>query len=156
MTLFDRYFAARRRLKVGLVLAGTISGAIFGLALTVFGKLVAGAPPATAANYAWNAAVFGILAGIVSPVVTWSGLRRVPLWRTAAEPLALAIGGGVVSVLAGSGVLFLALPPAGLVIGFLRLSRAYPQDRISEPALPGRIESRTTTNAEADKGFIDF
>jgi hypothetical protein len=128
MAFLNPYFATRRWLNVGLVTAGAVAGATVGVVLTALGKVVAGAPPATASNYAWNAAVFGLLAGIVSPVVTWAALRRAPLWRTIAEPLALAVAGGAAGVLAGSGILFLALPPAGLVIGFVRLSRRYPQE----------------------------
>lgn len=145
MGLFNPYFATRRWLKVALVVAGIGSGAVFGLVLTVFGKIVAGAPPATAANYLWNAAVFGALGGIVSPVVAWSALRRVPLWRTVAEPLALAVAGGAAGVLVGSAVLFLALPPVGLVAGFIRLSRAYPQEPSLDDPAQGRIPVRAAS-----------
>lgn len=93
MSPLDSHFATRRRLKVGLTLAGIFAGAVFGVVLTRLGKIVAGAPPATLANYLWNAAVFGAVAGIVSPLVAWSGLRRVPLWRTVTEPLLWAVGG---------------------------------------------------------------
>ena len=147
MGLFNLDFAVRRWLKVALVVAGIVSGAVFGLALTVFGKIVTGAPPATAANYLWNSAVFGILAGIVSPLVAWSALRRVPLWRTVAEPLALALAGGAAGVLLGSEVLFLALPPAGLILGFVRLSRAYPQEpSLDDPAQAERIAVRSASD----------
>jgi len=49
-----RFFATRRRLKVGLVIAGAVSGAIVGAAITVLGRIVAGAPPATLMNYVIN------------------------------------------------------------------------------------------------------
>jgi hypothetical protein len=52
-------------------------------------------------------------------------LRRVPVWRTVVEPLGYAIAGGVAAVIAGSGLLLLALPPIGLGLGFLRLHRRY-------------------------------
>src|SRR5688500_14867780 len=110
--------SARHRLTAGLVAAGFCAGAIFGVAITVFGKIVAGAPPATPANYLWNAVVFGVAAAVVSPVVTWSALRRVPLWRTVVEPLTLAVAGGALAVMAASPALCLILPPAGLLIGF--------------------------------------
>ena len=124
--MFDRNLAVQGRLAFGLTVAGFTAGAVFGVALTAFGKIVAGAPPATLSNYLWNAGVFGGLAALVSPVVSWSALRNVPLWRTVVEPLALAIAGGAIGVLAGSAVLFIALPPVALVAGFFRLSRAYP------------------------------
>jgi hypothetical protein len=83
----------RARLQIGLMVAGAAAGVMAGAALTMLGKIVAGAPPATAANYVWNMAVFGFLAMVVSPLVTWSALRRAPLWRTVAEPLAGALAG---------------------------------------------------------------
>jgi hypothetical protein len=117
--------STRRWLKVGLTVGGAIAGAAFGIALTRLGKIVAGAPPATLANYAWNAAVFGAIAGVVSPVVSWSLLRRVPLWRTVIEPLAFAVAGGCGAVIVGVPALILVLPPAGLVLGILGLQRRY-------------------------------
>jgi hypothetical protein len=135
MRLLDPHFSTRRWLKVGLTVSGAVAGAAFGLALTRLGKIVAGAPPATLANYAWNAAVFGVLAGIVSPVVSWSVLRRVPLWRTIIEPLAFAAAGGTVAVILGAPILLLMLPPAGLAFGFLQLQRRYP-DPHALPSTP--------------------
>lgn len=125
MRLFDPTYTTRRWLKAGLTVSGVVAGAVFGLVLTRLGKIVAGAPPASLANYAWNAAVFALLGGIVSPIVSWSALRRVPVWRTVVEPLAYAIAGGAAAVIVGSGLLLLALPPAGLVLGFVRLRYRY-------------------------------
>jgi hypothetical protein len=127
-----------RRLKFGLAIAGIAAGTLFGVVLTVFGKIVAGAPPATLANYAWNATLFGVMAGVVAPVVTWSELRRVPLWRTIVEPLGLAVAGGALGVLVGSEILFLALPPAALIAGFALLRRRYPQEPAA--AVAGSLE----------------
>lgn len=125
MPLFDPYFSTRRWLKFALAIGGALAGAAFGIALTRLGKIVAGAPPATLANYAWNAIVFGGLAGVVSPLVAWSVMRRVPLWRTVIEPLTYAVAGGGVAVLVGTPALLLVLPPAGLVLGFVGLRRRY-------------------------------
>src|SRR5690348_11193343 len=111
MPFFDPIYSTRRWLTVGLTVSGMVAGAAFGLVLTRLGKLVAGAPPATIGNYVWNATVFGVLAGIVSPIVSWSALRRVPLWRTVAEPLAYAVAGGTAALVVGSGALLLTLPP---------------------------------------------
>ena len=118
--------STRRWLKVGLVVAGALAGATFGLVLTRLGKIIAGAPPATIANYAWNAAVFGVLAGVVSPLVTWSALRSAPLWLTIAEPLVAAVAGGCAAVVVGVPALILVLPPLGLWLGFANLRRRYP------------------------------
>jgi len=138
MHLVHSTFATRRWLKMGLTISGVVAGAAFGIVLTRFGKIVSGAPPATVANYAWNAAVFGVLAGVVSPVVTWSELRRAPLWRTVLEPLAYAVAGGATAVIVGSAVLLLALPPLGLALGYARLRHRYPQP----PVLPSNLNSR--------------
>jgi len=127
MQLLDPQLATRRRLQTGLVIAGGLAGAIFGIALTKMGKIAAVAPPATLGNYAWNAAVFAALAAVVSPMVSWSGLRRVPLWRTVVEPLAVAVAGGAAAVVAGSPLMLLVLPPVGLTLGFLSLRRRYPE-----------------------------
>jgi len=123
-----------RWLKVGLTVGGAVAGAAFGVVLTRLGKIVADAPPASVANYVWNATIFGVLAGIASPVVSWSLLRRVPLWRTVVEPLAYALAGGTAAVVIGAPLLLLLLPPAGLVLGFFRLQRRYPDPH----ALPSK------------------
>jgi hypothetical protein len=121
----DEFYGTRRRLRVGLLVAGAISGAFGGAALTVLGKIVAGAPPATVPNYIWNMVVFGVIGAVLSPVVTWSALRNAPLWRTVCEPLLAGIAAATVGVLAGSGVLFLTLAPIGVAAAILRLNYAY-------------------------------
>lgn len=126
MPPFRNPSSTRRLLQIGLVAAGFVAGAVFGVVLTRLGKIVAGAPPATFDNYVWNAVVFGLMAAVVSPLVTWSGLRRVPLWRTIAEPLVAAIAGGCVAVIVNVPVLILFLPPLGLALGFANLRRRYP------------------------------
>jgi hypothetical protein len=121
----DSTLSTRRWLKVGLTIGGALSGAVFGIMLTRLGEIAAGAPPATLANYAWNAAVFGVMSGLISPLVSWAALRRVPLWRTFAEPLAYAVAGGTAAVILGAPLLLLVLPPLGLAAGFARLARRH-------------------------------
>lgn len=130
MTNIKSLFSTRRLLKIGLAAAGAIAGAVFGLVLTRLGKIATGAPPATLANYVWNAVAFGAIAAVVSPLITWSALRRVPLWRTVAEPLVAAVVGGSAAVIVGVPVLILVLPPIGLALGFANLRRRYP-DRVA-------------------------
>ncbi len=141
MPLFDPYFATRRHLKIGLVVAGALAGVAFGVVLTRLGKLATGAPPADFANYVWNAVVFGAIAGIVSPTITWSALQRAPLWRTIAEPLVCATAAGAAAVILGIPVLVLLLPPVGLALGFLNLRRRYPEtrERIATPPANKRL-----------------
>ena len=125
----------RRWVTLGLTVTGALAGAVGGLALTVLGKIVAGAPPADAANYLWNAGVFGVMGAILGPTVTWSALRRVPLWRTVAEPLVGAVLGAGVGVLLGSGALFLLLAPVGAAAAVARLERAYRPKPLPVPHL---------------------
>ena len=127
MALLNPHYATRRYLKVGLILAGALAGAAFGLLLTRLGKLVTGAEDATLANYVWNAGVFGLVAAVVSPIVSWTSLRSVPLWRTIVEPLAWAASGGLAAVVMGVPALILVLPPVGLLLGFVVLGRRYPE-----------------------------
>jgi hypothetical protein len=131
------------RLTIALVFAGAGAGAAAGAVLTVLGKVVAGAPPATPANLAWNMAVFALAAAVVSPLVTWSAFRRVPLWRTVLEPLAGVIAGAGIAVALGSGVLLLLLLPAGLVAAMLRLGHRY-ADRSAAPLLGGGAHGGAT------------
>ena len=140
MRIFGHSLGTRRFLQLGLVVAGAVSGAVFGLVLTRLGKVVTDAPPATLANYLWNAAVFAALAAIVSPVVTWTELRRVPLWRTVVEPLAAAVAGGCGAVILGVPVLILVLPPLGLALGIANLRRRYP-DPFAENLLPASLDT---------------
>ena len=130
------YSSTRLWLKVALTVAGVLAGAAFGVALTKLGKVIAGAPPATLENYVWNAVVFGVLAGIVSPLVSWWALRRAPLWRTVVEPLGYAVAGGGMAVLIGVPGLILVLPPVGLALGIARLRQRYPEPRPLFPIRP--------------------
>lgn len=111
----------RRWITAGLVLAGAASGAVVGLALTVFGKTVGGAPPADLANYLWNAGVFAAMGAAIAPVVTWTALRRAPLWRVITEPLLASVAGATLGVLMGSATLFLVLTPLGSAAAVARL-----------------------------------
>jgi hypothetical protein len=120
-----RFFATRQRLKTGLVIAGLASGAIVGVAITILGKIVAGAPPATLSNYLINIAWFAAFGAVIGPAVTWTALRRVPLWRTVLEPLVAGIAGAAIGVALGSLPLFLALVPIGIGAAATRLGVVY-------------------------------
>jgi hypothetical protein len=137
--------AVRLRLQAGLMLAGAIAGALVGAGMTVLGKIVTGAPAATSANYVWNMAAFGLMAAVVSPLVTWSALRRVPLWRTVVEPLAGALVGAGIGVALGSGVAFLLLAPLGLAAAMFRLARRY-----RDPAVARLTADATLVRTPAD------
>ena len=134
----DPAAGTRRAITVALVVGGMIAGALIGLALTPLGKLVAGAPPATLANYQWNAVVFGVVGALVAPAVTWSALRQVPLWRAVAEPLAGGIAGAALGTLLGSGAAFLLLAPLGALAAAWRLQAAHRAARLGEGSSVGR------------------
>jgi hypothetical protein len=143
MSISEPHLATHWRIKVGLTVAGAVAGAAFGIILTPLGKIAAGAPPATLANYVRNAVWFAAMSAVVSPIVAWSTLRRVPLWRTIAEPLGLAVTGGVIGVVTSVPALLLALPPVGLVLGFMHLQR-----RFREPVAPPHKKSALADMAD--------
>lgn len=118
--------ATRRWITAGLVGGGALAGATLGIALTPLGKLVAGAPPADAANYIRNAYAFAVIGACVAPAVVWSTLRNAPIWRTIAEPLVGCLIGAGVGMLTGSGAVFLALIPVGGAVAAARLAIAHP------------------------------
>ena len=134
-----RYFATRRRLKVGLFAAGVCGGALIGMVLTVFGKVVTGAPPATMSNFLVNAGWFSLFGAIIGPAVTWSALRNVPLWRTVMEPLAAGVAGAAIGVAVGSPTLFLALVPVGIGASVARLSYSYRTQRDTGRLTDGQV-----------------
>lgn len=113
------------RLTLLLAVTGALGGALIGAALTVLGKIIASAPPATAANYGRNVLVFGVMGALTAPLVTWSALRRVPLWRTMLEPVLACVAGAVAGLLLGSPLAFLALPVLGVAIAVWRLNYVY-------------------------------
>lgn len=120
-----QFFATRRNLEVGLVVAGLISGAIIGAAITVLGKIVTGAPPATPSNYLINMTWFALFGAVIGPTVIWTALKRAPLWRTVVEPLLAGLAGAAVGVALGSPLLFLALVPIGIGAAATRLGYVY-------------------------------
>ena len=126
----------RRGITAGLILGGAIAGAVFGALLTPLGKIVAGAPPADMGNYVWNATSFAIFGAVLAPIVTWAGLRRAPLWRTIVEPLAGAIAGVGLGVLAGSPLLFLLGFPVGAAAAAARLAYVHRNRASDAPRLP--------------------
>ena len=126
-----RFFATRRNLKTGLVISGLVSGAVAGAAITVLGKIVAGAPPATLSNYLINMCWFAVFGAVIGPVVTWTALQRVPLWRTVLEPLLAGIAGAAIGVALGSTGLFLTLIPIGVGAAATRLGFAYREKKPS-------------------------
>ena len=76
-------------------------------------------------NLCW----FGLFGAIIGPTVTWSALRRVPLWRTMLEPVVAGVAGAAIGVAIGSPVLFLALVPVGIIAAVTRLGFVYSEKR---------------------------
>ena len=111
----------RRWITFGLVLSGALSGALLGLAMTSLGKIVTGAPPADAANYVRNMIAFAAMGAMMTPLVTWTTMRRVPLWRAVAEPVMGGVAGAAVAASLGFGVGILLLPPLGMLAAVARL-----------------------------------
>ena len=145
----QQYFATRWRLRLGLIIAGVVGGAIVGAALTILGKIVTGAPPATIPNYVWNIVAFGLFGAVIGPIVTWSALRRVPLWRTMIEPVVAGVAGAAIGVAIGSPALFLALVPVGIIAAVTRLGFVYREKSLAYQLNDGREpESRSLDDPE--------
>ncbi len=110
-----------------LVAFGAVAGALIAVPFTYVAKLIAGAPPADIANYAWNMGVMAVAGAIFGPPVAWLTMRRAPLWRAFLEPAA----GGVVGVVAGyyiGGPLgFFLGGGLGVAAATWRLHRAFPE-----------------------------
>jgi hypothetical protein len=113
------------RITLQLALLGAVAGILVAIPITIIGKLIAGAPPATAANYLWNIWSFGIIGAVVGPVLAWSALRRVPPWRAALEPTLGAALGATVGMMLGFGATFLLLAIGGILLAAARLSYSY-------------------------------
>ncbi|MEP6834047.1 MAG: hypothetical protein ABJB74_11660 [Gemmatimonas sp.] len=137
---------ASRTLRVNVLLAsmGAVCGAVASLPITALGKLIAGAPPASTSTYLWNMGVLAALAAIGSPFLTWSALRRVPLWRAVTEPGIGAVAGGAIALAIGAPLGFLVLMPVGVGIAAWRLHHVYREPKLipSDPLLGSHNSSK--------------
>ena len=113
------------RINLLLALLGAVVGALAAIPLTWVGKVLSGAPPADLANYLWNIRAFGIMGAMFGPLLAWSSLRAVPLWRAALEPAIGAVIGAALGMMTGSGGLFVLGTAAGLALPAWRLNRVY-------------------------------
>ncbi|MEO8479949.1 MAG: hypothetical protein ABI542_10000 [Gemmatimonadota bacterium] len=114
------------RIYLLLMALGAIGGALASIPLTWLGKVITEAPdPATLANYVWNMRAFAIMGALFSPILTWSSMRRVPLWRTILEPAIGGLVGAVLGFFLGSEGLFLLLSAGGVGLAAWRLNRSY-------------------------------
>jgi hypothetical protein len=121
------------RINLLLVVLGAVGGALAAIPLTSLGKVLAGAPePATMANYLWNMRVLGVMGALFGPVLAWSSLRLVPLWRATLEPALGAVVGAALGMATGFDALFLLGTACGVAFPVWRLNRAY-RDRVSLP-----------------------
>jgi len=122
----QRSGSAILRVNLLLMVLGAVVGIVAAVPLTWFGKFISGAPDAaTAANYLWNMRAFGIMGAVFGPVLAWSALRRVPLWRAALEPAAGAVVGASLGMMLGSGASFLLLAAGGVTAAAWRLNHAH-------------------------------
>ena len=112
------------RINLLLVALGAVVGALVSIPLTELGKIIAQAQePADTANYIWNAWSFGIIGAVLAPLLGWSWLRRVPLWRAALEPAALGLLGALAGMASGIGALSILGAIAGVTFSSWRLNR---------------------------------
>jgi len=122
--------ASKRRsrawlLTLTLSALGALGGAVSAIALTYFANLIIAAwHPHGLVSYRWNVAALAVTGALFSPVLAWSLLRNVPLWRAVAEPALAAMGATLISFAFASPLFFLLTPGAVLLSAF-RLNRAY-------------------------------
>ena len=122
-----RWSALKRGSMVTAVISGLglIFGALTAIALTYLGNRIAGAAhPPSVVVYRWNVTVFAIMGAVFSPVLAWSMLRNVPLWRTVAEPALVGLASTVLCFVTAP-MLFPVVVPGAIVLSAFRLSRAY-------------------------------
>jgi hypothetical protein len=122
-----RVLAVTAALAVVGVIAGAVGGGIgIGVLMAIFG--VPRGPELTSWDLLTIAALIGAVCGIVAaPLLSWTALRRVPIWRCATEtafaagvaaPLSLALFGG-------RPVLALATTAAAALLAAVRLRWAF-------------------------------
>jgi hypothetical protein len=128
---------------LSVCLLGSIAGALVSIPITWLGKVVSGAPPATMANYIWNMWVLGFTGLLIGPMVMWSALPRVPLWRAVTEPMVACVLGALTGAILGSPYLYLILPVLGISLATWRLNYAFREPHVliehpdDLPELPG-------------------
>ena len=129
-------FAALLRVNLLLALLGAVMGALVAIPFTWIGHIVTQAPwPLTITSYTFNMLPFGIMGACFGPVLAWSALRRVPLWRAALEPALGCLIGGTIGLLLVNAPLMYSLALGGSFLAAWRLRRLY--GGAESPALPG-------------------
>jgi hypothetical protein len=118
-----------------------VGGAVAAVALTFLSNIIAGAPDTPGlVVYRWNIGIFAVMGGVFAPVLAWSMLRRVPLWRTVAEPAVAGVGSTILAALFAPS-LFPVIVPAAIFLSAARLNRAFRQAALT-PHASGDIRRR--------------
>ena len=132
-----------RRAQVTWLLAagGAAAGAATAILLTFLGTAVANATLENGhVQYVFRPLYFAIVGAVGTPLISWSLMRRVPLWRAIVEP---AVGGVVgtllalaaIPVVSASILLQPALVLGGIVLAAMRLRTAYSGAEMKAEAL---------------------
>lgn len=113
------------QVTVLLAVAGAVGGALAAIVLTPLGNIIANVPlkPGTVV-YTWNIGVFAVIGAIGTPIMAWSLLRRVPLWRAVAEPAAAGVLASLAAMLVAPS-LFALLVPLAIGGAAWRLERSF-------------------------------
>ncbi|QJR37159.1 hypothetical protein [Gemmatimonas groenlandica] len=127
----------------GLIVGGAALGGYFGMyllgILEFFMHPVRGIPQAWQVQ--WLASVVGaVVGGLVGPLVVWTRLRDVPVWRTVAHTGGGALVGGALAFWGSSWNPILALEGAtlGVIAGALVL-RLRMRARTDSPHMPPAV-----------------
>jgi len=125
------------RVTLFVAAIGAIGGALAAVILTILGNILSGAAQAPGmVVYFWNVGVFAVLGAVFSPILAWSLLRRVPLWRAVAEPALGGILGTVIAILVAPS-LFPVIVPLTILASVWRLNRSY-REKTPKKALKPR------------------
>lgn len=132
-------FSALLRVNLLLALLGAVMGALVAIPFTWIGHWVTEAPwPLSIDPFIWNMWTFGIMGALFGPVLAWSALRRVPLWRAALEPALGCLIGGTAGLVFASVPLMYFLALGGSYLAAWRLRRRFGGGE--HAALPGQHE----------------
>ena len=103
---------------------GALGGAVAGVVLPPLISRIVGAFPPTPEVYVRNITIMAGFGAVFGPVLAWSMMRFVPLWRSVLEPAIAAIAASIVSALVAPS-LFAVLVPGAVILAAWRLNRAH-------------------------------
>ena len=103
---------------------GALGGVVAGVVLPPLISRIVGAFPPTPEVYIRNITIMAGFGAVFGPVLAWSMMRYVPLWRTVLEPAIAAVAASIVSALVAPSW-FAVMVPSAVILAAWRLNRGY-------------------------------